>query len=132
MRKTTVRLSLVVVAAVASAALLPIVVASRDSGAKAREITVVAKGMTFYVDGDTSPNPTLRVKAGEQIRLVLRNEDPGMTHDFVVKDWKISTKTLAVKGDQDIVEFRVPPQRGDTAYQCTPHAQMMNGRIRIE
>ncbi len=88
--------------------------------------------MTFYIDGDTTANPTIRVKAGEQIRLVLRNEDPGMTHDLVVKDWKVATKTLAERGEQDSVVFRVPDRQGQTEYQCTPHSAMMRGRFHVE
>lgn len=133
MKAIVVRLLFVLLAVVASAALLPRVVSSRDRDpAPPREITLVAKGMTFYIEGDKSPNPTIRLKAGERIRLVLRNEDPGMTHDLVVKDWKVATKTLAARGDQDTVVFRVPNRQGETNYQCTPHSAMMRGRIQVE
>lgn len=133
MKATFVRALFVLIAVVASAALLPRAVSSRDgSPAPPRDITIVAKGMTFYIDGDERPNPTIRVKAGERIRLVLRNEDAGMTHDLVVKDWKVATKTLAARGEQDAVVFQVPGRQGDTDYQCTPHSAMMRGRIRVE
>ena len=126
MRKSAVRL--MIVAAVAIAAAVTVLAAA----AKPREIHIVAKDMAFYVNGDPTPNPTLRVKAGEQIRLVLRNEDPGMTHDFAVAAWEVATKTLTAKGAQDSVKFRVPKQRGTIPYQCTPHSQMMKGTITIE
>lgn len=105
---------------------------ARAAAAKPREIRIVVKHMTFYVDGVQAPNPSLRVKAGERIRLVLRNEDAGMTHDFAVKAWQVATKTLTEKGQEDAVEFRVPKQRGEIPYQCTPHSEMMKGSIRVE
>ena len=133
MKGTVVRIVLLIVAAVAAAAWLPRAVAFREpSEAAPREIRVVARDMTYYVDGEKTPNPTLRVKAGERIRLVLRNEDPGMTHDFAVAAWQLGTKTLTEKGEWDAVVFRVPEQRGTIPYQCTPHSEMMKGTISIE
>ena len=132
MKRSVVRVVLVIAAAIAAAAWLPRVVASRDPAKPVREIRIVAKDMAFYVDGDRTPNPTLRVKAGEQIRVVLRNDDPGMTHDFAVTPWELATKTLTVKGEWDAVTFRVPAVRGTIPYQCTPHSQMMKGTIAIE
>ena len=59
-----------------------------------REIRIVARDMTFYLEGQTDPNPTLRLRAGESVRLVLRNDDPGMTHDFAIPDWKAATRRI--------------------------------------
>jgi hypothetical protein len=131
MKGSTVRI--VVVAAIACAVLVPIVVASRDGDGDAalREVRVVARDMTYYVDGQQAANPTLRLKAGERIRLVLRNEDGGMTHDFVIKDWNVATKTLDEKGQEDAVVFRVPNRRSTAAYQCTPHSEMMRGSVQV-
>jgi plastocyanin len=124
-----------VAAALGCAALLPIVAASRPAAKgdpDPREIRLVAREMAFFVDGDVTANPTLRLKAGERVRLVLRNEDAGMTHDFAINAWKIGTKTLTAKGEETAVVFRVPGERGTTSYQCTPHAQMMRGSIQVE
>ena len=43
-----------------------------------REITLVARDMAFYLSEQTQagPNPTLQLKVGEQVRIVLRNQDP--------------------------------------------------------
>ena len=131
MKGSTVRIVLIV-AAVAFAALLPMVAASRSGDPLPRELRIVAKDMNFYVDGEQTPNPTLRFKAGEQIRLVLRNEDGGMTHDFVIKEWNVATETLTDKGTEDTLVFRVPKQRGSTAYQCSPHSEMMRGNVHID
>src|SRR5262249_19859201 len=63
----------VLLLALAGAATIPIVARSRS--AAVREVRLVARGMTFYADGGATPNPTLRVKRGEHVRIVLRNED---------------------------------------------------------
>ena len=72
-----------------------------------REIHLVAKDMTFYVDGQNAPNPTLHARPGERIRIVLRNTDVGMSHDFVIRSWSVNTRLLKGKG-QDSIEFTVP------------------------
>lgn len=134
MKGSSVRIVLLAAAALC-AALLPIIAASHPPAggdAGPREIRIVARGMAFFVDGDDAANPTLRLKAGEQVRLVLRNEDAGMTHDFAINDWKVATKTLTRKGAESAVVFRVPEDRGTTPYHCTPHAQMMRGSIQVE
>jgi FtsP/CotA-like multicopper oxidase with cupredoxin domain len=131
MKGSVVRIVLMV-AAVASVALLPMVAASRSGDPLPREVRIVAKDMAFYVNGEQTPNPTLRFKAGERIRLVLRNEDTGMTHDFVIKEWNVATGTLTDKGAEDTIVFRVPKQRASTAYRCSPHSEMMRGSVHID
>jgi plastocyanin len=111
------------------ATLLPIVASPNEP---ARDIEVVVRDMTFYVDGSSEPNPAITLRAGEQVRITLRNEDPGMRHDFAIGAWTVGTKMLANRGDQDSLEFRVPSVRGTETYRCTPHSKMMSGTIRIE
>ena len=84
--------------------------------------------MTFYVDGQDTPNPTLHARPGERIRIILRNTDVGMSHDFVIRSWSVTTRLLKGKA-QDSIEFTVPQTRGAHAYSCTPHAEMMGGTI---
>jgi plastocyanin len=105
--------------------------ASESSGPAAREIHVVARGMTFYVDGRPEANPALRLRRGERVRIVFRNEDPGMKHDFVIPDWAVETKTLSGKGETSIA-FSVPERATSGTYACTPHAAMMKGTIAVE
>ena len=93
-----------------------------------REIRLVVKDMTFYVEGQDSPNPTLHARSGERIRLILSNAEAGMSHDFRIDAWRVHTRLLKGKG-QDSVEFTVPDARGSHEYRCTPHAEMMNGTI---
>jgi plastocyanin len=96
-----------------------------------REIQIVARNMTFYVDGRAEANPALRVRRGENLRIVFRNEDAGMKHDFVIPDWDVEMKTLAGKGETSIT-FRVPDRAAPGTYICTPHSAMMRGTIAIE
>lgn len=97
-----------------------------------REIRIVARNMTFYLQGDKTPNPTLRVRAGEEVRLILTNEEPGIDHDFAIRPWKVGTKLLKGNGE-DAITFRVPGTAGaEIAYICTPHFGMMRGTILIE
>ena len=122
---------IIIAVAALAATLLPMLAStSRDD---VREIRVVTRDMSFYVDGQTEPNPTITLRAGERVKLILRNEDPGMSHDFVVKAWAVGTKLLEDRGEQDSITFRVPDSRGTTTtYHCTPHAKMMSGTLRIE
>ena len=96
------------------------------------EIRLVVRGMNFYVEGEPQPNPTLSVKAGEQVRLVLKNDDPGMRHDFVVKTMEVGTRILEDRGQEDTVVFRAPSAAGEHVYHCTPHAKLMRGTIRVQ
>ena len=96
-----------------------------------REIRLVVRNMTFYVDGAADPNPTLRLRRGEQVRFVVRNEDAGMHHDFVVSGWDAASGLIAGK-TQATVALRAPSQTGSTSYHCTPHQQLMRGTILVE
>ena len=113
-----------------AATLLPMIASSRSDGV--HEVRLVVRDMTFYIEGENQPNPTLTVRAGEQVRLVIRNEDPGMRHDFVIDEWQVSTRMLADRGDDDVITFLVPSQPGDRTYHCTPHSKMMRGTIRVQ
>jgi plastocyanin len=109
---------------------LPSLVA--DPAAPSREIVLTARNMAFYLAGNPQPNPTLRVRAGESITLVLRSEDAGITHDFAVKAWDVATSLLTGKGAVS-VSFRVPDRReGPQEYVCSAHAIMMRGTIEVE
>ena len=122
----------VVVCAIAlSAGGLSLASASESRGAAARDIHVVARGMTFYVDGRAEANPALRVRRGEHVRIVFRNDDAGMKHDFVIPEWDIESKTLSGKGETSIT-FSVPGHATSGIYFCTPHASMMRGTIAVE
>src|SRR5688572_32001761 len=77
------RTVLIVVAfvAVGLAALMPVVANPRTGP---REIVLVARDMTFYLEGSSVPNPTIVVKAAEEVRVIVRNLEPGITHGFAI------------------------------------------------
>jgi plastocyanin len=102
--------------------------APESASAEPREIRLVVRDMTFYVEGLDTPNPTLEARPGERIRLVLSNTESGMSHDFRIDAWRVQTRTLKGKG-QASIEFTVPETRGTHEYRCTPHTEMMNGTI---
>jgi plastocyanin len=97
----------------------------------AREIRLVARDMTFYVEGQADPNPILRIRAGETVRLVLRNDDEGMTHDFAIPDWGKVTRRLEA-GEEAAITFRAPARPGSQPYSCRPHSKIMRGTILVE
>lgn len=119
-----------VLAFVAAVSIMPPrIVSSRE---QLRDVTLVVRGMTYYLEGGNTPNPLLKFTAGERVRVTLRNEDRGMSHDFNIKSWNIATKILEGQG-QDTVTFRVPDRSGTPiVYSCSPHTAMMNGFIVIE
>jgi plastocyanin len=108
-------------------ALLPVM-----TNAPAREITLVARGMAFYLDGDFEyPNPVIEVKAGENVRIVLRNEDRGMTHDFALPAAGAETALIDWQ-EQAQVTFEVPATPGSYEYVCMPHRLMMKGVLKVQ
>ena len=95
-----------------------------------REITLLARGMAFYLEDDPeTPNPVIEVRAGERIRLVLRNQERGMTHDFAVKDLDAAMNPIRWNESSDIVID--VPQPGTYEYVCRPHSLMMRGEFRV-
>ena len=97
----------------------------------AREITLVVKDMALYLEGDpTHPNPLISVTAGERVRIVVRNADQGMTHDFSVPAVQVSSGLVAWQ-DEGSVTFRIPDKPGEYAYVCRPHQLMMKGTLRV-
>jgi FtsP/CotA-like multicopper oxidase with cupredoxin domain len=126
--KTSVRMAVIVGALVAGAGLLPMLGASREY---ARDLRLVIVDKTFYVEGQPTPNPTLKLRAGERIRLVLHNEDEGMRHDLRIGEWNVAVPAIDGKGERAIT-FRVPEGRRSVSYACTPHSASMRGAIEVE
>ena len=119
-----------VVAAIAGLVLLAALLPAWSSP-PTHEIILVARGMTFYLDGEPgTPNPTLEVKAGERVRVVLRNQDRGMTHDFAVPALAAAMNTLAWNQSGEVT-FDLPDMPGTYEYECRPHRLMMRGIIRV-
>ena len=97
-----------------------------------RTITLTARGMAFYLDGDSTPNPTLVLRRGERVRLTLTNQDRGMTHDFAVESLDLATRPLPRAGTATSLVFEAPEQPGESEYVCTFHALMMKGVLKVE
>jgi len=103
-------------------------VSSRE---ETRELRIVVRDMTYYVNGSNEPNPALQFTPGEQIRLSLRNDDRGMNHDVRIPDWGVGTKVIGWSEEQSIT-FRVPSNKSGGKYVCTPHSEMMSGKIVVQ
>ena len=51
--------------------------------------------MTFVLaDEPDVPEPGHRVRAGERVRLVLKNEAPGLLHDFQIPAWGVQVTQI--------------------------------------
>jgi plastocyanin len=94
-----------------------------------REMTLVVRGMAFYLEnGDGLPNPTIRVTAGERVRIVLRNEERGIRHDFAAPAMGAALDPIGWNESVDVT-FAVPDTPGSYDYWCRPHMLMMRGKI---
>ncbi|SRR6266542_579170 len=121
--------TLVALACIALALLIP-QRASTSSG-EVRVIHLVVRDMAYHVSGHTEPNPTLHVRRGERVQIIVSNQDLGMKHDFGVDAWQARTRLVDGAGETRI-EFVAPATPGEAVYSCTPHGAMMHGTIRIE
>jgi len=97
---------------------------------RVREISLVARDMAFYADGNSQPNPVLRATPGERLRITVTNNAPGMVHDLAIDAVSAATGTLSV-GQVASIEFTVPEQIGSYEYRCRPHALMMKGVLKV-
>ena len=96
-----------------------------------REIRLVAKGMAFYLEDGDQPNPTIIVKPGERVRIVLSNQDRGLRHDFAVPSLDAALEPLTWNRSDDVV-FEAPATPGIFDYWCRPHMTMMRGKIVVQ
>ena len=87
-----------------------------------REVSLEARRAAF--NGD---NPTIEAKAGETLRLVVRNTDPGVRHEIAVPS--LGTGTREVDSGEKVV-LDVPLDRpGTYEYVCPLHGAKMKGTI---
>jgi hypothetical protein len=128
-RNKAILVAAVLTAAAVVVSLLPMIASTSTD--PIRDVRLITRDMTFYLEGSDEPNPTLTFRAGEQVRILLKNEDDGMDHDFSVPGWQVKTKLLTGRGEDALV-IQVPAKTGTEVYTCTPHAEIMTGTIRIE
>ena len=61
---------------------------------------MIARGMTFVLaDEPDAPNPVIAFRAGERVRLVLKNEAPGLLHDFQIPAWGVQVTQIRAGAD---------------------------------
>ena len=101
-----------------------------DPGDSPREITLVTRDMAFYLDGSDTSNPVLMMRAGETVRIVLRNEDVGIKHTFEVGTWNQAVPS-AKGGHTASAVIEVPDRPGRYEYVCGPHPALMRGVIEV-
>ncbi len=96
-----------------------------------RDVVMVARGMEFRLEArPESPNPVIRLHPGERVRLVLKNEAPGLVHDMVIPAWAVQTDQIR-SGETTAVTFTVPSAPGSAEYRCRPHAELMKGVVEV-
>jgi len=103
-------------------------------GPEPRTVTLLARDMSFYLPGDSTPNPRLVVGRGEKVRFVLRNEQQGIPHDLAIEDGAGDRETSRVirgAGESAELTIRAPEQEGEVPYFCTFHSRMMRGVLEV-
>lgn len=96
-----------------------------------REVTLVARGMTFVLEeSPQSPNPIIALRAGERVRLVLKNDAPGLLHDVEVPALNVRLDQIRA-GQSTELTFTVPNTPGRHLYRCRPHSELMHGFVEV-
>lgn len=111
-----------------------VVLASIAQGAVSREITIVAKNMVFSVpslESSGEANPTIIVKRGQRVTIVLRNDDAGMQHDLVIEGLDVRLEVVSC-GETTRLTFTVPREPGEYVYLCSFHPRRMRGVFIVE
>ena len=107
--------------------LLPLTASTRTA---VRDITLVVRGMAFYLDGGSEPNPTIQVRTGETVQLTLLNRDPGLKHNLTIEALGLDMPHLETDASMK-VRLRAPSRPGRLPYVCAPHGEMMHGVIEV-
>jgi plastocyanin len=133
-KQRRIQVSLVALAAVvAGAVFLTSARGTRASDTPERVIVLTAKGYAFHDEGESGgvSNPPLRLKAGEKVRVVVRNSEAGdVEHNFKIPGLGVHCSKPILPGDEETVEFTVPKD-GLYTYTCCSHPGM-GGKIEIE
>jgi hypothetical protein len=95
------------------------------------ELTVIARDMAFYLEGDPTPNPTIRLERNRRVRIHFINEDQGIQHDLLLPELNLATELLPGDGSRATLTFRTPKEALDSRYSCTLHMAMMTAALEI-
>lgn len=103
-----------------------------DIPTEPREIVLISKNVTFYKEGHLEEaNPTLVLRKGEPVKLVLRNDDPDtLLHCFVIPGLNVKTTQSLAGGESETLLF-TPEERGGFVYACLLHPAMA-GKLVVE
>ena len=113
-----------------AAASVALATAAFSARTEVREITLVARGMAFYVDGEATANPVVYVRPGERVRITVRNVTAGILHDLAIDSLNVATGPLKT-GEAGSLDFTVPDRQGSYGSYCRPHAVMMHGSLAV-
>lgn len=106
--------------------------------------TVELMLQTFFTDGkfgfmgmggniDVAKNPTLHVKHGDIVKIMVMNGD-GVEHDFRIEGLDVHAEHIMMKGDNTSVVFKTEKE-GEFQYYCSipGHKELgMVGKIIVE
>lgn len=84
----------------------------------------------FLADDPETPNPVILFRAGERVRVLIRNDAPGLLHDFHIPAWNLETEQIRAGETTDLV-FTVPATLGRSEYLCRPHSELMRGFVEV-
>ena len=98
---------------------------SAEADEPIREIVLDAKGTAFAGD-----NPTLVLEEGERVRVIVRNNDPGVEHSIAIPELGIERVDIA-PGEEHVFEVRAG-RPGVVDYLCPQHMPSMQGKIVVK
>lgn len=106
--------------------------AAKSSDRPPRELVLVGRSIAFYLsDQPDTPNPTLFLKKGEPVRLVIRNDEPGrVLHCFTITGLGVKTSSDLAPRQSETLTF-TPKKKGVYAYACLLHPSM-TGTLVVE
>ena len=103
-----------------------------ENGSAPREIVLITKDVVFQnASQPNEPNPTLRLKNGETVKLTLLNQEPDkVLHCFTIGGLGVKTSRHLAAGESETLTF-TPREKGVFSYACLMHP-MMAGTLIVE
>jgi plastocyanin len=103
-----------------------------DNSTSPREIVLITKDVVFQnASQPNEPNPTIRLKKGETVKLTLLNQEPDkVLHCFTIGGLGVKTSRHLATGESETLTF-TPREKGVFSYACLMHP-MMAGKLVVE